>query len=171
MNRHEVKDDIWLFIELNRRSKTEGLSPQQVTRILKTTITLEYNNRNLEYEQARLEFSNKQAAETFQRFTDLVQKDRKTIGENEYIIIQQKREIENLNIEKTRLENIIDSIQLKNETCARIKQTVEQEIENHILQPRQLLKCALASLFESENSRQYIITCLLTCQWNKYCLI
>src|ERR671919_411464 len=73
----EVKDDIWLFIELNRRSKTEGLSPQQVTRILKTTTTLEHNNRNLEYEQARLEFSNKQAAETFQRFTDLVQKDRK----------------------------------------------------------------------------------------------
>src|ERR671918_2999892 len=73
----EVKDDIWLFIELNRRSKTEGLSPQQVTRILKTTTTLEHNNRNLEYEQARLEFSIKQAAETFQRFTDLVQKDRK----------------------------------------------------------------------------------------------
>ena len=145
----EVKDDIWLFIELNRRSKTEGLSPQQVTRILKTTTTLEHNNRNLEYEQARLEFSNKQAAETFQRFTDLVQKDRKAIGENEYIIIQQKREIENLNIEKTRLENIIDSIQLNNETYVRIKQTVKQEIENHILKPRQLIKCALASLFES----------------------
>src|ERR687891_1287706 len=148
----EVKDDIWLFIELNRRSKTEGLSPQQVTRILKTTTTLEHNNRNLEYEQARLEFSNKQAAETFQRFTDLVQKDRKTIEENEYIIIGQKREIENLNIEKTRLENIIDSIQLNNETYVRIKQTVKQEIENHILKPRQLIKCALASLFESSRN-------------------
>src|SRR5919106_1462970 len=167
----ELGNDIWSISELNRRTKAEGLTPQQVGRILKTTTTLEYNNRNLEYEQARLEFSNKQAAETFQRFTDLVQKDRKTIEENEYIIIGQKREIENLNIEKTRLENIIDSIQLNNETYVRIKQTVKQEIENHILKPRQLIKCALASLFESENSRKYIITCLLTCQWNKYCLI
>jgi hypothetical protein len=50
---------------------------------------------------------------------------------------------------KELMVNIIDSIQLKNETCVRIKQTVEQEIENHILQPRQLIKCALASLFES----------------------
>src|ERR687892_624369 len=145
----EIKYDIWSLIELHRRMKSESLSPQQVSRILKTTITLEYNNRNLEYEQARLEFSNKQAAVTFQRFTDLVQKDRKTIEENEYIIIEQKREIENLNIEKTILENIIDSIQLNNETYVRIKQTVEQEIENHILKPRQLIKCALASLFES----------------------
>ena len=145
----ELGNDIWSISELNRRTKAEGLTPQQVSRILKTTITLEYNNRNLEYEQARLEFSNKQAAETFQRFTDLVQKDRKTIEENEYIIIEQKREIENLNIEKTRLENIIDSIQLNNETYVRIKQTVKQEIENHILKPRQLIKCALASLFES----------------------
>src|SRR5918995_1642823 len=145
----ELGNDIWSISELNRRTKAEGLTPQQVSRILKTTITLEYNNRNLEYEQARLEFSNKQAAETFQRFIDLVQKDRKTIEENEYIIIEQKREIENLNIEKTRLENIIDSIQLNNETYVRIKQTVKQEIENHILKPRQLIKCALASLFES----------------------
>src|ERR687892_2806073 len=145
----EIKYDIWSLIELHRRMKSESLSPQQVSRILKTTTTLEYNNRDLEREQARLEFSNKQAAVTFQRFTDLVQKDRKTIEENEYIIIEQKREIENLNIEKTILENIIDSIQLNNETYVRIKQTVKQEIENHILKPRQLIKCALASLFES----------------------
>src|SRR5918994_309282 len=103
----EIKEEgIRSIIELHRRTKEEGLSPQQVSRILKKNITLEYNNRNLEYEQARLEANNKQAAETFQRFTDLVQKDRKTIEENEYIIIEQKREIENLNIEKTRLENI-----------------------------------------------------------------
>src|ERR687891_640359 len=148
----ELGNDIWSISELNRRTKAEGLTPQQVSRILKTTTTLEYNNRDLEREQARLEFSNKQAAVTFQRFTDLVQKDRKTIEENEYIIIGQKREIENLNIEKTRLENIIDSIQLNNETYVRIRQTVKQEIENHILKPRQLIKCALASLFESSRN-------------------
>src|ERR687891_1797717 len=149
----EVKDDIWLFIELNRRSKTEGLSPQQVTRILKTTTTLEHNNRNLEYEQARLEFSNKQAAETFQHLTDSTQKDRKMLEENYYTISQQEREIEKLNVEKVRLENINDSIRLNSETRIKVKQIVKEEIESTISNPRRLVRLALASLFES--SRKY----------------
>src|ERR687892_949629 len=49
----EIKDDIWSVLELHREMKTEGLSPQQVSRILKTTITLEHNIRDLEGEQAR----------------------------------------------------------------------------------------------------------------------
>ena len=145
----EIKYDVWSVIDIYRRMKSEGLSPQQVSRILKTTTTLENNIRNLEYEQARLEFSNKQAAKTFQQFTDLKQKDCKIIEENEYTINQQNREIERLNIEKARLENINASVQLNNETRINVKQMVKQVIENTLLQPRQLLRCALASLFES----------------------
>jgi DNA-directed RNA polymerase subunit RPC12/RpoP len=40
----EIKDDIWSVVELHRRMKTEGLSPQQASRILKTTIALERQN-------------------------------------------------------------------------------------------------------------------------------
>jgi len=145
----EVKDDIWSVIELHRRTKIEGLSPQQIGRILKTTTTLERNNRDLEGEQARLEVSNKQAAQTFQQLTDFIQKDRRKLEENDSIISQQKREIENLNIEKSRLENIIDSIRLNNETCVNIKHIVKQEIESIVSNPRRLIRLALASLFES----------------------
>ena len=145
----EIKDDIWSIIELHRRMKTEGLSPQQVSQILKTTTTLEHNNRNLECEQARLEVGNKQAAQTFQQFTDSIQKDHKTMEENDYAINQQKREIENLNSEKARLENIVGSIQLNNETCIKIKQIVKQEIESIVSNPTRLIRLALASLFES----------------------
>jgi hypothetical protein len=145
----EVKDDIWSVIELHRRTKIEGLTPQQISRILKTTTILEHNNRNLEYEQARLEVGNKQAAQTYQQLTDSILKDNKTIEENDYTISQRKREIENLNIEKIRLENSIKSIRLNNETCINIKQIVKQEIESVVSNPRRLLKTALASLFES----------------------
>ena len=165
----EIKYDIWPVIELHRRMKTEDLSPQQVSRILKTTIKLEHKNRDLEGEQARLEVSNKQAATTFQQFTDLIQKNHETMEENFSVISQQKREIENLNMEKARLENSIDSIWLNNETCINIKQIVKQEIENVVSNPRRLLKMALASLFGSSrkhpgNSRPCIITCLLACE-------
>ena len=69
--------------------------------------------------------------------------------ENYSIISQQKREIENLNIERARLENTINSIQLNNETCVRVKQIVKQEIESIGSNPRMLLRLTLASLFES----------------------
>jgi hypothetical protein len=145
----EIHDDIWSIIELNRRMKIEGLSSQQISRTLKIIITFECKIRDLEGEQARLEVNNKQAAKTFQQFTDSIQKDHKTIEENDYVISRQKRENEKLNIEKVRLENSIDSIWLNNETCINIKQIVKQEIENVISNPRRLLKTALASLFES----------------------
>src|ERR671919_2174818 len=145
----EIKDDIWSVLELHGKMKTEGLSPQQVSRILKTTTTLEYNNRDLEREQARLEFSNKQAAVTFQRLTDSTQKDRKMLEENYYTISQQEREIEKLNVEKVRLENINDSIRLNSETRIKVKQIVKEEIESTISNPRRLIRLALASLFES----------------------
>jgi hypothetical protein len=145
----ELRDDIWSLIELHSRMKSESLSPQQVPRILKTTMTLEHENRDLECEQARLEVSNKQAAKTFQQLTDSIQKDRKTLEKNHYVISQQKREIENLNIQKTGLEDTINSIQLNNEICIKIKQMVKQEIESFVYNPRKLLRLALASLFES----------------------
>src|SRR5919106_1204864 len=146
----ELREDIWSLIELYRRMKSESLCSQRVPRILKTTMTLEHNIRDLEGEQARLEFSNKEAAKTFQQFTDLNQKDCKRIEENEYIINQQKREIENLSIQKARLENNIDSIQHNDVTCIKVKKTVTQVIESVISNPRKLLRIALASLFESE---------------------
>ena len=84
----EMKDDLWSIIELHRRMKTEGLSPQQVTRILKRIITLERQNLELEGEQARLEVGNRQAAKTFQQFTDSIQKDHKIMEENYSVISQ-----------------------------------------------------------------------------------
>ena len=142
-------EGIWSVLELHRRMKTEGLSPQQVTRILKRIITLEHQNMDLEGEQARLEVNNKQAAKTFQQLTDSIQNDHMTLEENYSVIGQQKHEIFSLNKEKTRLENIINSIQLNSETCVKIKQIVKQEIESIVSNPTRLIRLALAALFES----------------------
>ena len=68
--------------------------------------------------------------------------------------LAKKREIENLIIEKSRVENIIDSIQLNNETCINIKQMVKEEIESIVSNPRRLLRLSLASLFESSRKHR-----------------
>jgi hypothetical protein len=51
----ELGNDTWSVIELHRRMKGKGLTPQQVSRILKRNMTLERQNMDLEGEQARLE--------------------------------------------------------------------------------------------------------------------
>ena len=138
-------NDIWSLVELHRRMKAEGLTPEQVSRILKKNITLELQNMDLEGEQARLEVSKRQAAKDFQRLTDLKLKDYATLEQNHYAISQQKRELERLNIERARQENII----LNNESRIKVKQIVKEEIKSIVPNPRMLLKIALASLFES----------------------
>ena len=86
----ELGNDIWSIAELNRRRKVEGLGIQQVSKILKRITTLERQTIDMEREQTRLEVNNKYAATTFQQFTDSIQRDRKTMNENEYIINKQK---------------------------------------------------------------------------------
>jgi hypothetical protein len=50
---------------------------------------------------------------------------------------------------KTRLEEFIECFQGNNEVYLKIKDTIKQEIEYTLSDPRQLLKIALVSLIES----------------------
>jgi hypothetical protein len=109
----ELGNDIWSIAELNRRRMAEGLDIQQVSRILKIITTLQRQNTDLECEQVRLEVGNRQAATTFQRFTDLIQRDRRTMSENEYIINKQKAEIDWLKTEKAKLDTIVCNALMK----------------------------------------------------------
>lgn len=47
------------------------------------------------------------------------------------------------------MENFVKYFQKNNETCIKFKQMIKQEVENDILQPRRLLRIAIASIFES----------------------
>src|SRR5918996_3695318 len=104
---NEIKNDIWSIIELHRRMKEEKLNRDQVCKILKTTETLEHNNRILEDEQYRLKQSNKHAAELFQHFTNLRLEDNKIIEKNDGVIRNQRLEIETLQDEKVRLQHTV----------------------------------------------------------------
>jgi hypothetical protein len=150
----EINDDIWSVIELYKRMKSEGLSPHQVIRILRTTRLLECKISDLENEHARLQEINKQAAWIFQHFTDLKIKDSKILKQNRLVYDQLNREIENLKAEEARLKNMIDSVWLNNETCIKIKHIVKHEMESVLSNPRMLLRLALASLFESERNNR-----------------
>ena len=75
--------------------------------------------------------------------------------ENDSVINQQKREIEKLNLENARLENNIESIQLNNEVCIRVKKVAKQQIESIISNPRKLIAIALHI--------PYLVSAVLAC--------
>lgn len=150
----EVKDDIWTVIELYNRMKSEGLSPQQVIRILRRTRLLECNVSDLESEQSMLEERNKHAAWIFQQFTDLRIKDSKILEQNRLVYDKLNREIENLKAEEARLKNTINSLWMNNRACIRIRHIVKHEMESILSNPRMLLRLALVSLFESERTNR-----------------
>jgi hypothetical protein len=160
----ELANDIWSIAELNRRRKAEGLSIQQVSRILKRITTLERQTIDMEREQTRLEVNNKYAATTFQQFTDSIQRDRKTMNENEYIINKQKMEINRLSTEKARLETTVENAKLEllkirlenfekyfrnnNIEYNNVKQAIEGEVEYVLADRRRLLRMAIQSVIE-----------------------
>ena len=109
----ELGRDIWILSELNRKRKAENIGMQQISKVINRITTLEQQIMNLDAEQARLQAQIRQAAITFQQFTDSIQKDRKTTGENENIINKQKREIELLNKEVKRFEDMLSPIYMK----------------------------------------------------------
>jgi hypothetical protein len=88
---------------LHERIKSEGLTPQQVARILKTSETLQHSIRILEDKQYGLEQSNRHAAELFQHFTNLKLEDNKIIEKNVYVIRKQRLEIESLQEQEVRV--------------------------------------------------------------------
>jgi hypothetical protein len=103
----EINHDIWAVIELYDRMKSEGLSPQQVIRIIRTTRLLESKISDFESEQARLEERNKHADWIFQQFTDCKIKDSKILEQNRLVYDQLNRGIENLKAEEAGLKKTI----------------------------------------------------------------
>jgi predicted transcriptional regulator len=148
-----IKDDPWPFVNLIKLALDAGMDEVQVLELLKIangslhSIRLAYDR--LEAERSSLEANVQRTEITLQEISDRISKESKTLEHYRSIYNQLKEEIEKLNTKKTRLENIIDSIQSNNEVYIKNKEMVKQEIESIISNPRRLLQFVLASIFES----------------------
>jgi hypothetical protein len=100
----ELHGSIWAIAEFYKRMKAEGLTVEQIIAILRTNERLQQSIFYLKCEEARLEASNKEAADIYQHFTDVKFEDMKIIEANDYVITKQKMEIDFLAKEKSRKE-------------------------------------------------------------------
>jgi predicted transcriptional regulator len=149
----QMKDNPWPYVDLVKLAQDAEMSDDEVAELLRIAnrylpaVRLEYNR--LKEEKNSLEASVEESARTLQEISDRTSKEAKTLEQYRSIYNQLKEETENLNTKKTRLENIIDSIQCNNEVYVKVIEMVKQEIESIISNPRRLLQFALASIFES----------------------
>ena len=149
----ENGNDIWSILELYKQLKVTGLNAVHIVRLLSIANNdiplVEYRIKDLDKQEATINFRIRQAAATFQRIDDDITNEKKTLelyySEAEHV----EQEIARLRMEKTRLENFESSFQVNNEACIKIKHIVKKEIETFMSNPRALLRFAIASIFES----------------------
>ena len=153
----EVKADMSFLIELYRSMTYEGMNIEHVVKLLKLANnglpSIEARYRELEKAEPLLHSRIQETTAALQRLNDRKSNEEKILKQNRSESNQLKEEIKNLKIEKMKIENAISSFKNNNEISIRIRKIVKQEIENLQSNPRRLIRCALASIFQSETNR------------------
>jgi hypothetical protein len=150
----ETKDEIWSVIEFYKQMKAAGKNTAHAIRLLEfannDAPAVEGKITELERKEATLNIRIQRAAKIFQEFNDSILNEQKTLEQYRSEIRQAKRELAHLYVEKIKLENSMDYFHNNNEAYLKIKRIIKQEIEYIMANSvRQLLRFALASIFES----------------------
>ncbi len=92
---------------------------------------------------------NWRAVRIFQEFNDSILNVKKTLEQYQLQTIHVIKELAHLNMEKTKLENVMEYFQNNNEVYLKIKRVVKLEIEHIMANPSHLQRFAVVSIFES----------------------
>jgi hypothetical protein len=149
----EIKGDIGSFVNLFRLAKTAGMNVQQVNRLLTIANnhlpSVEYIHERLKREIGEIEADKHNSARILQELSDQIATMRKTLDQYQLSCKEQRLELTNLQLQKIRLEGIVDSFQNDNEEYDKIRNTIEEKVVSILSDKKMLLKLALLSLTES----------------------
>jgi hypothetical protein len=82
-------------------------------------------------------------------FNNQIETQRKALTSYRVSSIRERRQIENLNNEKARLEALVTQFKSNNEEYLKIKQTAEEKVKSVLIEGKILLKFATFSVIES----------------------
>jgi hypothetical protein len=152
----EIKDDPWSYVNLVNLTKNQQMNTKHVGNLLKIANndlpSVENRLQELERKESILISNHQQATRNLNELNDQISKENEEIEQLRSNSNQLKDEVKKLKNEKLKLENAISSIKINDETSIIIKQIVRREIESLQSNPRKLLRCALASIFQSETN-------------------
>jgi len=154
----ELKDDIDPFLRLYRLSKAKGLGVKQVVNFIAIANndlpSIEERFKRLRNDTSILQFRKHTCERNlYQLNNQIASTTTKLLNSLRISCERERREIESLYNEKTRLEAIVAQFKNDNEEYLdKIKQAAEENVKSVLTNGKLLLQCVLASVIESLRS-------------------
>jgi hypothetical protein len=152
----ETKGDIDPFLKLYKLSKAAGMNVQQVVNLLKIAnnnlLDIQCRYERLKRELNTLEFDKQQSHKAMAYFNNQIETQRKALTSYRVSSIRERRQIENLNNEKARLEALVSKFKSNNQEYLKIKQAAEEKVKSVLIEGKILVKFATFSVIESLRS-------------------
>jgi hypothetical protein len=149
----QVKDDIGYFVKLYISAKVARMDTSSVIRLLEIANNdlpvvehrYERSKRDLDSIQAEIQNS----ARILQEISDQIATMRKTLDQYQLSCKEERLELTKIQLQKVRLEGLVDNFQNNNEEYVKIRNTAEEKVISILSDKKTLLKLALLSLTES----------------------
>ena len=139
----EIKDGIGYFVKLYTLAKVARMGVEQVVNLLKIANNdlplVEHKYERLKREVDDLEANKHNSARILQEISDQITYLRK-------ICKEQSLELTKIQLQKVRLEGLVDNFQNDNEGYVKIRNTAEEKVVSILSDKKTLLKLALLSL-------------------------
>jgi DNA-binding CsgD family transcriptional regulator len=152
----EIKDDIAPFLKLYKSSKAKGMGIKQVVDVLAIANndlpSIEEQFKRLRNDISTLQFQKHALERNLYQLNNKIASTTKLLNSYRISCKRERREIEYLYNEKTRLKAIVTGIKNNNQEYHKIKQTVEVNIKSVLTDSKLLLKFATLSVIESLRS-------------------
>jgi cell division septum initiation protein DivIVA len=149
----ETNGDIEPFLKLYRLSKAVGMNARHVMNLLEIVNTdlpdIQCRYERLKREVNTLEFNKQQSRIALSYFNNQIEMKSKASTSYRLSCIRERREIENLYNERTRLGALVTGFKSSNEEYLKIKQAAEENVKNVLTNSKLILKLATLSAIES----------------------
>jgi hypothetical protein len=150
----ETKDDITSFLKLHKLSKAKGMGVKQVVNLLTIANNdlpaIEERFKTLRNDISMLQFQKRIDERNLYQLKNKIASTTKLLNSFRMSCKRERREIEKLYNEKTRIEAIVTEFKSNNEEYLnRIKQAAYEEVKSVLTNSKLLLKVATLSVIES----------------------
>jgi hypothetical protein len=149
----QVKDDIRYFVKLYISAKVARMGVEQVVNLLKIANNdlplVEHKCERLKREVDDLEANKHNSARILQEISDQIATMRKTLDQYQLSCKEERLELTKIQLQKVRLEGLVDNFQNNDEGYVKIRNTAEEKVHSVLSDAKPLLRIALLSLVES----------------------
>jgi hypothetical protein len=149
----EIKDGIGYFVRLYRLAKVTRIGVKKVVKVLEIANNdlpvVEHRCERSKRDLDSIEAEKQNSARLLQELSDQIATMRKTLDQYQLSYKEQRLELTMLQMQKVRLQKLVDNFQNNNGEYNKIRNTAEEKVVSLLSDKKMLLKLSLLSLTES----------------------